>query len=246
MTARPLPAACALALAAAAPSRAADLEVDPAIDIGVTAGLAAAWIASEILKPYLAPSSCRWCEPPGFEWDVRRVLVAGDTAAAAAASDMLAFALIPAVSLGVGAAAARDAGGERAAWETALLVSESAAVAAALNQTVKLLTGRRRPYVHAVAEDGGAVAHDDPDGNLSFYSGHTTLAFSLAVSSATIATIRGRDAAPYLWVTGLILATATGILRMAADRHYLLDVAVGAAAGALAGWVVPWLHLHDS
>ena len=64
----------------------------------------------------------------------------------------------------------------------------------------------------------------------------------LAVSTGTIATIRDYDAAPYLWVTGLLLATAAGILRIAADKHYFLDVVVGAAAGGLIGWAIPWLH----
>jgi len=37
-------------------------------------------------------------------------------------------------------------------------------------------------------------------------------------------------------------ATATGILRVVADEHYFTDVAAGAAAGALVGYLVPRLN----
>jgi hypothetical protein len=40
---------------------------------------------------------------------------------------------------------------------------------------------------------------------------------------------------------GFTSASATGYLRIAADRHYLTDVLVGAAIGGAVGWAVPRL-----
>ena len=45
-----------------------------------------------------------------------------------------------------------------------------------------------------------------------------------------------------MWAAGLTLATLTGYLREAADKHYLSDVLTGAAVGAAVGWAIPYLH----
>lgn len=64
-----------------------------------------------------------------------------------------------------------------------------------------------------------------PDGsdNLSFPSGHTSAAFSLAASRATF-----RPGESALWYAG---ATTIGLSRMELDRHRAIDVGVGAAIG---------------
>src|SRR5262249_18375089 len=80
-----------------------------------------------------------------------------------------------------------------------------------------------------------------PDDNLSFYSGHTSLAFSLAVGSGTIASMRGYPLAPVVWATGLPVALLTGYLRIGADRHYLTDVLAGALLGSAVGFVGPFV-----
>jgi len=82
------------------------------------------------------------------------------------------------------------------------------------------------------------------DEHASFYSGHTSAAFAVAVSLATRASLRGDRDAWVAWAAGLPLAAATGYLRIAADRHYLSDVLAGAGAGTLFGVLVPRL-LHS-
>ena len=76
---------------------------------------------------------------------------------------------------------------------------------------------------------------------MSFYSGHATLAFAMAVSGGTVASMRGYRLAPWIWGAGLSLAAATAYLRIAADRHYASDVTVGAVIGSLTGFAVPYL-----
>ena len=230
---------------ASAAARADDLEIDLGWDLGLTAGFGAAWITSEALKSHLAPDECRWCEANAFDDAARDAFLWDDTDAANTVSYVLGFGLLPAMTLAVNAASARDEGRAVQGAEDLLLVAEAVALSASVNQLTKFLVGRERPFVHALPDEWRGLTAKPADNNVSFFSGHTTLAFAVAVSGATVATLRGYDSAPYLWAIGGTMALATGWLRVAADRHYLSDVLIGAAVGSLIGWLVPWLHRTD-
>ncbi len=108
----------------------------------------------------------------------------------------------------------------------------------------KLAGARQRPFVH-FAPPGTLVPSEED--NVSFFSGHTSLTFSLAVSAGTIADDRHYALAPVIWATGLALAGTTGYLRIAADKHYTTDVLTGAAVGTIVGYAWPRLvhpHIH--
>ncbi|HSP77464.1 MAG TPA: phosphatase PAP2 family protein, partial [Myxococcaceae bacterium] len=92
-------------------------------------------------------------------------------------------------------------------------------------------------------EEQKGLTERPSDNNVSFYSGHTSLAFSLVTAAGTVSELRGYRNRWLIWAVGLPAAAATGMLRMAADKHYLTDVLVGAAAGSLFGVGVPLL-LH--
>jgi membrane-associated phospholipid phosphatase len=68
----------------------------------------------------------------------------------------------------------------------------------------------------------------------------------MAVSSGTIASLRGYRGAPWVWGSGLLLASTIGYLRIAADKHYLSDVLVGASVGSLVGFAVPFFFHRKS
>ena len=138
--------------------------------------------------------------------------------------------------------AARSAGDVNAGWVDALLVAEAAGIAMDVNQLVKFLAGRQRPFVH-YGNYAEANRKPDPDDNLSFFSGHSTFTFAVAAAAGTVSTMRGYESAPWVWGVGLTLATATGYLRIAGDKHYLTDVLVGAGTGLAAGIAIPRL-LH--
>ena len=105
---------------------------------------------------------------------------------------------------------------------------------------MKFTAGRERPFVHALPADQKPLTARPADNNVSFYSSHTSFAFSLAVSTATVASMRHYRWAPVIWGVGLVSAAAVGYLRIAADQHYFTDVLVGAAAGSAIGFAVPY------
>lgn len=129
----------------------------------------------------------------------------------------------------------------------ALLITEATVIAGVLNQVAKFGFARERPFVHYLPRAPNAIrelAASPTDDNLSFFSGHTTIAFAIATSSATIATMRGYKLAPVIWGTGLAFGASIGYLRIAADKHYFSDVMTGAIVGSLVGVAVP-LILHS-
>jgi len=70
--------------------------------------------------------------------------------------------------------------------------------------------------------------------NRSFFSGHTSISASSAVLACSLS---NRDNC----ILYLALATGVGYLRVAAHKHYLTDVLVGAGVGVVGGHYIPTL-----
>jgi membrane-associated phospholipid phosphatase len=238
--------------AAAEKPEVASLRYDTRVDVAVTS-MGATWlIMSELLKSRLVPEKCRWCYRtedgkdllnPYDGW-VRHRLIWQDTRAADVASSVLVFALEPASALGLTALAANHDQAINGFPLDALIIAEATVVAGVLNQVTKFGFARERPFVHFLPRAPNVVREltDSPsDDNLSFFSGHTTLAFVIATSSGTVATLRGYRLAPLVWGAGLTMAASTGYLRIAADKHYFSDVMVAAVIGSIVGVGVPLL-----
>ncbi|WP_141325194.1 phosphatase PAP2 family protein [Myxococcus sp. AB025B] len=250
-----LPLTPALAQPAEDAPRLHELEFDWARDGVITGSAAVLWISSEALfKSDLAPATCRWCDRAPDGTDRLNKLdrwgrgLAGNTEAsrhrAGHWSNIIGFGLLPAGVMGLQYAVGRGSDSpNRFFAQDATIILESAMLATLANQTVKFLVGRERPFVHVLPEDQKRLTDQPSDNNLSFYSGHTNLAFSLVVSAGTVAALRGYENQAWIWAVGLPLATSVGLLRMGADKHYLTDVATGAVMGAAFGVAVPLL-LH--
>lgn len=230
---RPRRAAVAAALllaSAAARAEVSPLAVDPRWDLPVTAAAAA---GSLLLSSSLArPGRCQWCGTNGFDDSARDDLRWSDPAPASTASDVLVNGILPVAVLANSFFSARAGGDPRAFWEDSLVIAEAAAVTGLLNAATKDATARRRPNAGLDATGSS---------NAAFFSGHTSLAFSLAAAAGTVSTLRGYPSAPYVWAGGLTLAAGIGYLRVAGDRHWASDVLTGAGVGGLVGFAVPWL-----
>lgn len=220
------------------------LRIHPVGDGMASAALGAVWIGSELDKANLAGERCRWCDPPGVDLAARRAFRWESTERAGTLSDVLDFAVLPVAMLGMDALLASRHGAVGEAWpEDALIVVEAALAASLLNQVVKLGVLRERPLAYGLSpEEKRRTAHPS-DNNLSFYSGHASLAFALVGATGTVATMRGYDDAWVIWPVGITAAVGVSWLRLAADKHWLTDVATGAVIGGAVGVLMPAL-LH--
>ena len=229
-----------------------ELRYDTRIDVAVTSVGSVWWITSEMLKADLVPEKCRWCYRaedgkdllnPYDGW-LRKRLVWKSTDTAATVSSVLGFFVEPATMFGLTAVSEAN---DRAIGRfpvDALLITEATVLAGDLNQIAKFAFARERPFVHYLprAPDVIRALTDSPsDDNLSFFSGHTTLAFAVATSAGMINTLRGYRLAPLVWGAGMTMAVSVGYLRIAADKHYFSDVMTGAVVGSIIGVGVPLL-----
>lgn len=222
--------------AAAEPEPRGRVSYDGGVSLALTAGaLVSVALPLEIYK---TPPACRWCggSDPNFldrwarkaRWDEPckagrlSYLSLGATGA---------LALIP----------MSHESSSRAWMENTGVVADSVAATVILTQVVKYAVRRERPASDPCHPDQPMEA----DRNLSFFSGHTAVAFALVSSAHETARLRGRSVDNWLWA-GAGAAALTGYFRVGGDRHHLTDVLVGAGVGYAVGrWVPRHLHQRD-
>lgn len=224
-----------------------ELARDPAISGGIAVSALSLAYAIEIGKPWIAPPVCRWCDRGkdgesvlnGVDRSVRKALVWKSPIVAARISDVTGLALAPGLAFGSIAVAEGADHAAPAFPIDALVIFEASAVALAATQVMKVGFARTRPFAHARDLDEPSPTPLSNDEHLSFPSGHTSLAMSVACASGTVASMRRYSLAPAVWSVGIPLALLTGYLRIGADLHYFTDVLGGAVLGALSGVLVP-------
>jgi membrane-associated phospholipid phosphatase len=211
----------------------------------------------QIFNSQFAPKLCRWCDGPAGSppnaldaWFHDRLLDAVFSRTPAnTLRSVVAYGLMPAVALSGAFLATGPHATPGAGWRAAIIVAESVAVSTALTQAIKYSAGRQRPYVHyqhlSMPGEGGTF-DVSPDANLSFPSGHTSIAAALGTSAAMVSTLEESPAAPWLWGAAGVLTVSTGALRMMSESHYFTDVVAGAALGAGCGVLFPLLHRRGS
>ncbi|MBP7127368.1 phosphatase PAP2 family protein [Myxococcota bacterium] len=122
------------------------------------------------------------------------------------------------------------------------VVAESVLVASGLTQVVKSSVRRPRPlWFNPAAPDS---ARAEPDGQLSFWSGHTAVVASALASLTTVEWI-DHPGSPEAWTcTALTVAMVplTAALRVLSGKHYPTDVLAGGLVGVAVGVGVPLLH----
>lgn len=141
-----------------------------------------------------------------------------------------------------------DRGIDDQAGRRLLLYGESLSVTLLANAATKYLVQRPRPYnyngdtrVMAYARDAGKDSH------VSFYSGHSALAFTAAMTGSYLYALGTDDerSRVVVWALQFTLASATANLRVRAGKHYYSDIFVGALLGGAVGYLVPALHADD-
>jgi len=202
------------------------LKYDVALDATVIGASMAFVLGTELVRS-VKPLACRWCDRRGDvdhlngldRWG--RTLKWRNPLRSQFDSGVTAFLLEPAFAM--------------------VDMIEAVAVSTFLNQAAKLVFARERPFVHVLPPDERKRTVAPSDNNVSFYSGHSAMTFSLASAAGTVATLRGYRLMPLVWGTLVPLAIATGYLRIGGDKHYLTDVLTGAILGTAVGVALPLL-----
>lgn len=226
-------------------SRRADfsqLRFDAKVDVpaGLLLGTTGASLVA--LRPMLATRPCQFsCTPQQVNLLDTQVRQArwSDPTAARTVGDAVGYGALPAFVLVSGLIGLSEGQSMREALEDFWIIGEAFALSHVLESTLKYTTARARPDT-TFALPGAPVA-DASDLYTSMVSGHATAGFAIAVATGVVASMRRRPSAPWLWLAGLSIATASSYLRIAADRHYLTDVLAGAALGSAVGVAVPLL-----
>jgi membrane-associated phospholipid phosphatase len=154
-------------------------------------------------------------------------------------SDVLVIA-IPIAGLALDLTDTRD----RAFWQDATVVLEAYALQALVLSLTKFGVRRPRPYVYD--DTLPPQERTGRESTLSFFSGHTSIAFVTAVAFAE--TYRRRHdgtSVALVYASGLTLATLVGACRILAGKHFLTDVLVGALVGTSFGILIPALHARS-
>lgn len=119
---------------------------------------------------------------------------------------------------------------------------ETALLAVFLPSYGKGSVQRIRPYVYN--DKAPMEMKLTAEARRSFFSGHTTMAFSSAVFLATIYSnyYPTSKYKPFVWSGSLLMAGAVGFARYKAGAHFPTDVLVGAIVGSSIGFIVPYMH----
>lgn len=123
-----------------------------------------------------------------------------------------------------------------------LMYLESLGLEAGVTQFFKGIHKRIRPFVYN--ENVPLESKRSVQARLSFPSGHTAHAFTMAVFLSITYSDYFSDSKlkPFVWGGSLALASVIGYTRVASGQHFPTDALVGAAVGSAIGYFVPKLH----
>lgn len=229
--------------------RGADLVVNRPLTGAFIVGGALVWAGSDrVFQDTLAPKDCRiFCESEvnPFDRELGAALTWDDDELPQILSDAAAYVAIPVVGFGGLAYAALSEGRSKGELlDDVLVVAETTVVVGLINRATALSFGRTRPRTRNAPIDD--PVRDSRQAHESFFSGHTSAAFSVGVAAAQVASLRGYRIAPWLWGSAFVFGATTGYMRLAGADHYPTDVLVGATVATVVGVLWPRLHVRKA
>jgi membrane-associated phospholipid phosphatase len=189
------------------------------------------------------PEACRWCATNDFDDGIRGALRASNPRPFAYVSHGFSLGVVPAIAiLGNVLPAVADHRIDRLKADLWILAN-TFILTTGITDGIKRAAGRERPAFHYGVQGETEAANLPIERNLSFFSGDTSWAFSLAACGTTLAYLHGYESAPWVLAGGATFATAAGVFRIVADMHWTTDVIAGSLVGTAIGVSVP-LALH--
>ena len=212
-------------------------------DTPVLAAAGFAWLAGNLLQSTIVNQpSCAPCLPDDVNF-IDRGLAGRQNKIADLVSWATVSFLLAAPLVADGIDVARSHAPLRSFADDTGVYAQALALDGAINEIIKLAVRRPRPLVYDVTLPD--PERNKSDNYVSFYSEHTSIAFTAAAAYTTLfalhhANRRGLVAV----VAGLFggLAVTTAALRVVAGKHYYTDVVTGALVGTGIGVLVPLLH----
>ena len=189
-------------------------------------------------SPFCGGSSTPACNPTNIN-AFDRLAIGHSSQPARTAADVLSF--VPIAYLGLDMF---DVGPRH--WKTYLtdlwVVAEALAWNGAIQDLVRRAVRRPRPFLYTAGVY--PQERDNADSGFSFYSGHTSFAFALAVSSSYTFTLRHPHSKwrYVVWPALMAIASIEPVLRIYSGDHFPTDVLVGAVAGSAIGLFFPAVH----
>ena len=210
------------------------------------AGVGATALALEAIFMQNSQPSLRWTDPILFDREARDLLRI-DNSTSHDVAQTLSWVLwgaqialpvavdVPYAWARYGFGLARDL-----FWQDAVTLF----VTAALDLALRDLAGRARPFVWECIERGGTDCIYGPEAVRSFPGGHflnSTAASVLTCTQHLYVHLYGGAWDGLTCAMTLASDATVGILRIATDSHWASDELVGAVAGALLGWGIPYV-----
>lgn len=202
-------------------------------DVALMGGGVVVAALPSLLELPKGPPPCAPCDPatlPGID----RWVVGERSDGAALASDLLQYG----VAAGAVYWSVKESSGEEVRGNLVVL-GKSIAFTQVAVQWLKVATHRNRPVMYT---DQAEEVAGDPASRKSFPSGHTAVTFALATSYALLAHRQHRSHATRNSLVLFGTATAVGMLRVAAGKHFPTDVLAGAGVGVTVGWLTTVLQ----
>ena len=201
------------------------------------------------VKLWPAAKGARWDSPILFDGGARRLLRlhgASGRKAAETVSNILFYAeVIHPIVIGPLLAAWGLHRSPSVAWQMSVINAQAYALTLVLNETIKRLTSRKRPFVDACDRDPTGASCASGSRYTSFYSGHaavTATGAGLICAHHTQLTLyRSNVLDKGTCITAIAGTAVTGAMRIMADNHWASDVLVGHLMGYLSGYLLPTL-----
>ncbi|MBX3720656.1 MAG: phosphatase PAP2 family protein [Turneriella sp.] len=206
----------------------------PAFEIAGVATGAVGIGVSEFYKAEIVAKEPRWTTPPEIDASARSGLKWSNTQLAKTLSDVMLFGVMPAAAFASPLATNHEYG------RAALTVGEAVVITGVITQVTKFSVARARPFAYYSND------YSSPDSKLSFFSGHTSYSFAMALSSAMLMAESYPNQSAAIYATAIALAALPGYLRIAADKHYLTDVLVGAIIGSGIAYGITRMQLQTN
>ncbi len=231
-----------MVLPASSPAVSSPLQIDLSRDLQLTLTGLYVSVAAELSdpafdRPWEAPS------PRGVNALDRTVIGNRSGTASALSDSMLATNLtLPFVASLVDNLFLQGGGSWDGLGSDSLVLLETIAVGSIVCNVVKYGVRRPRPYVYDPSTD--PEKRRSNTATLSFFSGHTSLAFSMATAYSYLFTLRHPESPMVLpvWLFSHSVAATTAVMRVEGGKHFWTDVVTGALVGSAVGLFVPALH----